>query len=59
MKSCQAQKRIGNVWLILPIILFFFFVFTTDTFAANRYWVASVNGADYNNTANWAPVIVL
>ena len=53
MKSCQAQKRIGNVWLILPIILFFFFVFTTDTFAANRYWVGAA-GAAVNVTSSWS-----
>jgi hypothetical protein len=53
MKSDLILK-FGKYFLFSSVIIFFFFAFSTDTFAANRYWVGSTDGANFNSSANWS-----
>ncbi len=50
MKRFRQYK---NLFIFLGIFIFFFFISTTDTFAANRYWVGPNNG-DFKTNANWS-----
>jgi len=42
-----------NIYKTLPTFLFFVLLIIQTSFAANRFWVASV-ASNWNNTANWS-----